>query len=239
MPASPPFTVVVHNVKLLSQQAARNRSGGLKSVGSERAMSPSPPAGDDGIARAKTAMRPLGGTVTLTLGQLQKEGLIEKDSEGKWQVSPKGLRRIQDSALASLFQTFNRDAIGRHDTPQKGEGSVRLEDSKPYVYGDSLANLNLHETLTNALIRQGGGLHRQQGPPADRDGHHPGPEPRLLRPVAAQRQRGEPVRAVRLAGPDVGVARRLGPPHVLLRGDQREHRQRQRQAPALHRATLP
>jgi uncharacterized protein with von Willebrand factor type A (vWA) domain len=89
---------------------------------------------------------------------IEKEGLIEKDGEGKWQVSPKGIRRIQGDALSSLFQTFNRDAIGRHDTPQKGEGIIRLEDSKPYVYGDSLANLNLHETLKNAYIRQGGGV---------------------------------------------------------------------------------
>src|SRR3954453_12049594 len=89
---------------------------------------------------------------------IQKEGLIEKDGEGKWQVSPKGLRRIQNDALTSLFQTFNRDALGQHDTPQRGEGTVRLEDSKPYVSGDSLANLNPHETLKNAYIRQGGGV---------------------------------------------------------------------------------
>jgi Ca-activated chloride channel homolog len=88
---------------------------------------------------------------------IQKEGLIERDGEGKWQVSPKGVRRIQESALTSLFQTFQHDAIGKHDTPQKGEGTVRLEDSKPYAYGDSLANLNLHETLKNALNRQEGG----------------------------------------------------------------------------------
>lgn len=88
---------------------------------------------------------------------IQKEGLIEQDSEGKWQVTPKGIRRVQDNALFSLFQTFQRDALGKHDTPQKGEGTVRLEDSKPYVYGDSLANLNLHETLKNAMVRQGGG----------------------------------------------------------------------------------
>ena len=89
---------------------------------------------------------------------IQKEGLIEKDGEGKWRVTPKGLRRIQDNALTDLFQTFQRDALGRHDTPQKGGGTVRLEDSKPYVYGDSLANLNLHETLKNAYVRQGGGV---------------------------------------------------------------------------------
>src|SRR4029079_1363983 len=65
--------------------------------------------------------------------------------------------RVQESALTSLFQTFQHDVIGKHETPQKGEGTVRLEDSKPYGYGDSLANLNLHETLKNALNRQEGG----------------------------------------------------------------------------------
>lgn len=89
--------------------------------------------------------------------QLQKEGFIERDDEGKFTVAPKGLRRIQDSALTDLFQTFQRDGVGKHDTSQKGGGSVRLEDSKPYVYGDSLANLNLHETIKNAMVRQGGG----------------------------------------------------------------------------------
>ena len=87
------------------------------------------------------------------LDAIQKEGLIEEDGEGKWQVSPKGLRRIQESALTELFQTFKRDALGKHETPQKGDGSIRHEDSRPYVFGDSLANLNLHETLKNAMSR--------------------------------------------------------------------------------------
>jgi uncharacterized protein with von Willebrand factor type A (vWA) domain len=88
---------------------------------------------------------------------IQKQGLIEQDGEGRWQVTPKGVRKVEGSALTSLFQTFQRDAIGKHETPQKGAGTIRLEDSKPYVYGDPLSNLNLHETLRNALIRQGGG----------------------------------------------------------------------------------
>jgi uncharacterized protein with von Willebrand factor type A (vWA) domain len=91
------------------------------------------------------------------LDLIQKQGLIEQDDEGKWQVTPRGIRRVQQNALMNLFQTFQRDALGKHDTAQKGEGTVSLEDSKPYVYGDSLANLNLHETLKNAMVRQGGG----------------------------------------------------------------------------------
>jgi Ca-activated chloride channel homolog len=89
---------------------------------------------------------------------IQKEGLIEKDQEGRWSVTPRGVRKIQDKALEDLFQTFRRDSLGRHDTPEKGAGSVVLEDTRPYVYGDSLANLNLHETLKNAYVRQGGGV---------------------------------------------------------------------------------
>jgi Ca-activated chloride channel family protein len=88
---------------------------------------------------------------------LQKEGLIEQDGQGQYRVAPRGLRRIQEGALSELFQTFQRDGVGKHDTAQKGAGTIRLEDSKPYVFGDPLANLNLHETLKNAMIRQGGG----------------------------------------------------------------------------------
>jgi uncharacterized protein with von Willebrand factor type A (vWA) domain len=73
-------------------------------------------------------------------------------------VTPRGIRRIQDKSLHDLFQTFNRDALGRHETQQKGEGTVSLEDTRPYVYGDSLANIDMHETLKNAYIRQGGGV---------------------------------------------------------------------------------
>jgi Ca-activated chloride channel homolog len=89
---------------------------------------------------------------------IQKEGLIEKDQDGQWRITPRGVRKIQDKALEDLFQTFRRDSLGRHDTPEKGEGSVVLEDTRPYVYGDSLANLNVHETLKNAYVRQGGGV---------------------------------------------------------------------------------
>lgn len=88
---------------------------------------------------------------------LQKKGLIEKDGEGKFRVAPGGIRRIQEGALGDLFQAFNRDGIGKHDTPSKGAGTVRHEDTRPYVFGDSLAHLNMAETLKNALARQGPG----------------------------------------------------------------------------------
>lgn len=91
------------------------------------------------------------------LDLIRQEGLIEKDEKGHYRVSAKGLRRIEQSALSNLFQQFQRDGIGKHETPLKGAGTVVHEDSKPYEFGDNLANLNLHETMRNALARQGRG----------------------------------------------------------------------------------
>ncbi|MFL5339970.1 MAG: VWA domain-containing protein [Gemmataceae bacterium] len=91
------------------------------------------------------------------LEQLVKEGYLERDENGRFAVSPKGVRRMEDRALADLFQVQNRDPLGKHESDFRGAGSVRHEDSRPYQFGDPVAHLNLHETLKNALVRQGGG----------------------------------------------------------------------------------
>jgi len=92
------------------------------------------------------------------LEQLIKEGYIERDRRGRYRVSPKGVRRSEEKALQDLFQSMARSAAGKHETPQRGPGQVKHEDSRPYQYGDPLDNLNLQETLKNAVMRQGGGL---------------------------------------------------------------------------------
>jgi uncharacterized protein with von Willebrand factor type A (vWA) domain len=89
------------------------------------------------------------------LKKLQQEGLVERDGEGRWRVAPKGIRRIQEGAIGELFQTLRRDSLGKHETTDRGGGAAMLEETRPYVYGDSLANLNLHETLHNAISRGG------------------------------------------------------------------------------------
>lgn len=88
---------------------------------------------------------------------LMKQGYVEKDREGKFRVTPKGLRRVENKALEALFQIQNKDKLGRHESDFRGVGQTQLDESKPYEYGDPVANLNLHETLKNAIARQGGG----------------------------------------------------------------------------------
>jgi uncharacterized protein with von Willebrand factor type A (vWA) domain len=86
---------------------------------------------------------------------LIKEGYLEKDEKGQYAVTARGVKRIEEKALDELFTITRKDALGKHPTDFKGPGSVRHEDSKPYEYGDPVANLNLHETLKNAMYREG------------------------------------------------------------------------------------
>lgn len=91
------------------------------------------------------------------LDLLLKQGYLEKDKEGKYRVTPKGLRRVENKALEELFDIRRKDQLGRHETEFRGSGSVRHDETKPYQFGDPVANLNLQETLRNALQRQGRG----------------------------------------------------------------------------------
>ncbi len=88
---------------------------------------------------------------------LIKRGYVEKDSEGKYYVTPKGIRRVESKALEDLFQIARKDKLGKHETEFRGAGQTVHEESKPYEFGDPVSNLNMHETLKNALARQGGG----------------------------------------------------------------------------------
>jgi uncharacterized protein with von Willebrand factor type A (vWA) domain len=86
---------------------------------------------------------------------LVKEGYLEEDEDGKYAVAPRGIRRIETKALDELFTIQRKDTLGKHPSDFKGAGQVRHEDSKPYEFGDPVANLNLHETLKNAMHREG------------------------------------------------------------------------------------
>lgn len=91
------------------------------------------------------------------VNMLIQRGYVEKDKEGQYRVTPKGIRRVESKALEELFQIARKDKLGKHETEFRGAGQTIHEETKPYEFGDPVSNLSLHETLKNALIRQGGG----------------------------------------------------------------------------------
>ena len=95
---------------------------------------------------------------------LIKRGFVEKDKDGNYMITPQGIRRVENKALEDLFTIARKDKLGKHDTEFRGAGQTIHEESKPYEFGDPVSNLNMHESLKNALHRQGGGspIHLQE-----------------------------------------------------------------------------
>jgi len=86
---------------------------------------------------------------------LEDAGLIEQ-REGRYEMTPKGVRRIGQNALSELFNKLLKDSRGRHQLERMGVGHERAYHSKPYEFGDPF-NLDLHRTIRNALRRNGAG----------------------------------------------------------------------------------
>lgn len=89
---------------------------------------------------------------------LMKRGYVEKDEEGNFFITPQGIRRVENKALEELFNITRKGNLGKHDTDFRGPGQTVHSESKPYEFGDPVANVNMHETLKNAIYRQGGGF---------------------------------------------------------------------------------
>ncbi len=93
---------------------------------------------------------------------LVEEGYLMRSDEGL-KLSPKGMRKIGDKALREIFQVLNKNRWGQHTTAKQGALGDKLEVTKKYAYGDPL-NLNIGQTLMNALEERGQGLPVRIGP---------------------------------------------------------------------------
>jgi uncharacterized protein with von Willebrand factor type A (vWA) domain len=86
---------------------------------------------------------------------LTEAGLIEH-TEGRLELTPKGMRAIGSNALRDLFSQLTKDSVGQHQINRIGQGHERTYDTKAYEYGDPF-QLDLHRTIRNALRRRGPG----------------------------------------------------------------------------------
>ncbi|HEY1633207.1 MAG TPA: hypothetical protein VGF64_00500 [Acidimicrobiales bacterium] len=86
---------------------------------------------------------------------LEEAGLIEQ-REGRYELTPRGMRRIGQNALSDLFSKLAKDRLGRHQMDRSGIGQELAYETKPYEFGDPF-NLNIERTVRNAVRREGGG----------------------------------------------------------------------------------
>ncbi|WP_442507628.1 hypothetical protein SH528x_006557 [Novipirellula sp. SH528] len=88
--------------------------------------------------------------------QAERQGL-EKDpnNKGGFRLTPKAYKIFQGRLLERIFSQLAPSRSGRHHGDVIGEGAVELQQTKPYEFGDSVANMDLPQTIINALLRHG------------------------------------------------------------------------------------
>jgi uncharacterized protein with von Willebrand factor type A (vWA) domain len=83
---------------------------------------------------------------------LEDAGYIRK-KKGRYELTPRGMRKIGEKALNTLFASLKKDRSGGHSIKQRGSGGERADETKRYEFGDDF-DLHLERTFTNALLRQ-------------------------------------------------------------------------------------
>jgi uncharacterized protein with von Willebrand factor type A (vWA) domain len=86
----------------------------------------------------------------------EQQGL-ERTARG-YHLTPKAYRIFQGRLLERIFSNLESSRTGRHHGPVVGEGAVELQQTKPYEFGDSIANMDIPGSMINAMIRNGPGL---------------------------------------------------------------------------------
>jgi uncharacterized protein with von Willebrand factor type A (vWA) domain len=87
---------------------------------------------------------------------LEDAGYIQRKN-GKYELTPRGIRRIGQKALHEIFSHLSKDRMGGHTTRKRGGGGERLEETKRYQFGDDF-ELDLQRTIMNSLKREHAGV---------------------------------------------------------------------------------
>ncbi|TWU41991.1 vWA domain-containing protein [Novipirellula artificiosorum] len=88
--------------------------------------------------------------------QAERQGLErDPDHKGAFRLTPKAYKIFQGKLLERIFSELAPSRTGRHQGEVVGEGAVELQRTQPYEFGDSVANIDLPQTVINALLRQG------------------------------------------------------------------------------------
>jgi uncharacterized protein with von Willebrand factor type A (vWA) domain len=73
--------------------------------------------------------------------------------DGKYELTPRGMRKIGQKALQDIFAKLRKDRIGGHDLNLKGNGGERIDETKKFEFGDDL-QIHIQRTIMNAIYRE-------------------------------------------------------------------------------------
>jgi uncharacterized protein with von Willebrand factor type A (vWA) domain len=83
----------------------------------------------------------------------ERQGLNKE--RGRFALSPKAYRIFQGKLLNRIFSDLQASRSGRHNLPVVGDGAIELPTTKPYEFGDSVSQMDIPQSLINAMLREG------------------------------------------------------------------------------------
>ena len=87
---------------------------------------------------------------------LKRKGYLRENSErGTLVITEKTEQTIRQSALEEIFGKLKKTQRGNHKTPYTGTGDETSSDRRPYIFGDSLDQISMTDSLRNAQINHG------------------------------------------------------------------------------------
>ena len=90
------------------------------------------------------------------LKALEEAGYIRAKGNNRFELTPRGSRMIGQKALGEIYQRLKRQSLGNHALPEEGRFGERLEQTRPYAFGDAF-QLHMPRTIRNAIDRNGPG----------------------------------------------------------------------------------
>ncbi|MFC1942982.1 VWA domain-containing protein [Chloroflexota bacterium] len=89
----------------------------------------------------------------LNIAKILEEAGYIRWKGNRYELTPRGMRKIGQKALEDIFAQLRRDRIGGHNLNVRGTGGERIDETKQYELGDDF-QIHLQKTIMNSLYRQ-------------------------------------------------------------------------------------
>ena len=84
--------------------------------------------------------------------ELQAQGYLVRDANGRLELSPRAVRRLGATALRKVFSTLDAKGRGGHDVRDAGAAGDLTGSSRPWQFGDEQP-LDVVRTVRNSVLR--------------------------------------------------------------------------------------
>lgn len=88
---------------------------------------------------------------------LEEAGIVVRRGN-RIEMTPRGVRKLGERALTTVFEKLVADAPGSHDTREEGGMGEATGQTRPWRFGDPF-RIHVQRTVSNAVMRNGTGKH--------------------------------------------------------------------------------